>query len=158
MNAIDTLYDYISVLWTKVVKTPFPPIPRRARGDGTVYVEWRRGRYWLICEERGEEYWRREANDMDDAAFQLMSIVSSALVRDRELEFRQKQAGRSGDPERYSRWNWMYQEIELMTDIKESYGARTRAHYEEVLQRSPLSQDEIDAARYPLPSSRSDAS
>ncbi len=52
----------------------------------------------------------------------------------------------------------MYQEIELMTDIKESYGARTRAHYEEVLQRSPLSQDEIDAARYPLPTSRSDAS
>jgi len=72
------LDDYISTLWAKAVDTPFPPIPRRRCGDATVYVECRRGRYWLICEERGEEYWRREATDMDDAAFQLISIVLQA--------------------------------------------------------------------------------
>jgi len=47
----------------------------------------------------------------------------------------------------------MYQEIELMGAIEDSYGARTRARYAEVLQRSPLSQGEIDASRYPIPSS-----
>ena len=90
MDAIDTLHDYISALWAGAVDTPFPPIPRSTRGDGTVYVEWRRGSYWLICEERGEEYWRREAKDMDDAAFQLMSIVVGEVVRDRELVSREK--------------------------------------------------------------------
>ena len=147
MDAIDTLHDYISALWARAIDTPFPPIPRRARGDGTVYVEWRRGSYWLICEERGQEYWRREARDMDDASFQLISIVVGEVVRDRELAVRDKA---SGD---YSRWNWMHQEIELMSRIKESFGARTRAHYADVLTRSPLSKNEIDSARYPIPSS-----
>lgn len=151
MDAIDTLHDYISAQWARAVSTPFPPIPRRAGGDGTVYVEWRRGSYWLICEERGEEYWRRGAKDMDDAAFQLMSIVAGELVRDRELAFRQKAHRQSPGSDDYSRWNWMYQEIELMSAIKESYGARTRADYAEVLARSPLSREEIDAARYPIP-------
>lgn len=152
MDAIDTLHDYISALWARAVDTPFPPIPRSARGDGTVYVEWRRGSYWLICEERGEEYWRREAKDMDDAAFQLMSIVTGEVVRDRELAVREKASRQSTGLGDYSRWNWMYQEIELMSAIKESYGARTRANYTDVLTRSPLSKDEIDAARYPIPS------
>lgn len=152
MDAIDTLHDYISALWAGAVDTPFPPIPRSTRGDGTVYVEWRRGSYWLICEERGEEYWRREAKDMDDAAFQLMSIVTGEVVRDRELAVREKASRQSTASDDYSRWNWMYQEIELMSAIKESYGARTRANYAEVLTRSPLSKDETDAARYPIPS------
>ena len=147
MDAIDTLHDYISALWARAIDTPFPPIPRRARGDGTVYVEWRRGSYWLICEERGQEYWRREAKDMDDASFQLISIVVGEVVRDRELAVREQA---SGD---YSRWNWMHQEIELMSRIKESFGARIRANYADVLTRSPLSKNEIDSARYPIPSS-----
>ncbi len=89
---------------------------------------------------------------MDDAAFQLMSIVAGEVVRDRELAVREKAGRQSTGSDDYSRWNWMYQEIELMSAIKESYGARTRAHYAEVLKRSPLSKDEIDAARYPIPS------
>jgi len=47
----------------------------------------------------------------------------------------------------------MYQQIELMSAIKDSYGTRTMANYLDVLRHSPLSQDEIDAARYPIPSS-----
>lgn len=132
------LDDYISTLWAKAVDTPFPPIPRRRCGDATVYVECRRGRYWLICEERGEEYWRREATDMDDAAFQLISIVAGELVRDRELEFRENTARCFSGSNDDSRWNWMY-EIELMSAIKDSYGTQTTVNYLDVLRQCPLS-------------------
>lgn len=73
------------------------------------------------------------------------------LMRDRELRVWEKRASHSAGSDGYSHWNWMYQEIELMGATKESYRTRTRVHYVEVLERSSLSQDEINASRYPIP-------
>lgn len=132
-------------MWSNVIDTPFPPIARRACGDGRVYVEWANNHYWLICEERGTEYWRREAEDIDDAAFELISteLMMHAIKKERSLR-------PAKVPEHYSRWNWMYLEIEMMGAMKASYGIRAKQRYAEVLQRAPLSQEERLYARYPI--------
>ena len=69
-DPIDALQEHIDSLWTRTgLEEPLDRLTRYPRGDGTVYVEFRNGAYELICEERGEEYWRRAPVSLEDAVF-----------------------------------------------------------------------------------------
>ena len=147
-DAIDALQEHIDSLWMRTeLEQPLNRLTRRPRGDGTVYVEFRNDAYALICEERGEEYWRRAGVTLDDAAFYFLFQGAQQVAGRQELEERQNgPLGNRG----YSRWNWMCREIALMTAIKPEYGTRATAHVAKILERAPLDDDEKRYARFPI--------
>lgn len=119
-------------------------VPSSSRDDGSPHVEPRGDRFDLVCCERGQELARKARLGMEDCAYELVFAASARLAQAQEL---QERAGAEGTAGGYSRWNWMGPHIAMLGRVAPAWGDRARAHYRAVLEKAPLTAEEVAAIR-----------
>ncbi|WP_162599942.1 Imm63 family immunity protein [Nocardioides solisilvae] len=85
----------------------------------------------LLAHERGRECFRQEATELDELLYLCFEKVTKQVAQREELARRRLWSRRD------SRRRWFPRWVELMAGLDPAWGARTRAHVDQVLAGYP---------------------
>lgn len=106
--------------------------------DGAFHFVARGDRFDQFASALGVDTLIAERLSGDDVAYAV--IFDAALTHNLTEELRTRGPG-------YSRWNWMGPHLMMMRAAGALWGEKCEAHYRQVLERTPLTDAEIDAIR-----------
>lgn len=98
--------------------------------DGSCHVELVGSEFHYVVTERGTEYERWTTSDADELLFWLVSDLTREMAMEWELKNRI-------EGEDFRR-QFFSKHVELMAQVNEAWGRRTRLNYEKILEEYPF--------------------